>query len=78
MLVLVVIEVLNQNVIFLDINASAFINNCFCHIFIFLGLGFRPMPPESNVESTLIWYKSSDRGNIEYWQKELKKFLTSK
>ncbi|XP_050504178.1 sodium/potassium-transporting ATPase subunit beta-2-like [Diabrotica virgifera virgifera] len=39
------------------------------------GLGFRPMPPESNVESTLIWYKSSDKGNVHYWQAELKKFL---
>ncbi|XP_050300684.1 sodium/potassium-transporting ATPase subunit beta-2-like [Anthonomus grandis grandis] len=39
------------------------------------GLGFRPMPPESNIESTLIWYKPSDIGNIQYWQKELNKFL---
>ncbi|XP_056642444.1 sodium/potassium-transporting ATPase subunit beta-2 [Diorhabda carinulata] len=39
------------------------------------GLGFRPMPPESNVESTLIWYKSSDKGNVHYWQEELRKFL---
>nr|XP_023014837.1 sodium/potassium-transporting ATPase subunit beta-2-like [Leptinotarsa decemlineata] len=39
------------------------------------GLGFRPMPPESNVESTLIWYKSSDKGNVNYWQEELRKFL---
>lgn len=36
------------------------------------------MPPESNVESTLIWYKSSDKGNIEYWQRELTKFVQSK
>ncbi|KAJ8920639.1 hypothetical protein NQ315_004778 [Exocentrus adspersus] len=40
------------------------------------GLGFRPMPPESNVESTLIWYKSSDKGNVQYWQNQLKLFLT--
>ncbi|XP_018577968.1 sodium/potassium-transporting ATPase subunit beta-2 [Anoplophora glabripennis] len=39
------------------------------------GLGFRPMPPESNVESTLIWYKSSDKGNVQYWQNQLKDFL---
>ncbi|KAG5880190.1 hypothetical protein JTB14_036283 [Gonioctena quinquepunctata] len=39
------------------------------------GLGFRPMPPESNVESTLIWYKSTDKGNVHYWQAELRKFL---
>ncbi|CAH0557286.1 unnamed protein product [Brassicogethes aeneus] len=41
------------------------------------GLGFRPMPPESNVDSTLIWYKSSDKGNVQYWQRELNAFLTS-
>lgn len=39
------------------------------------GLGFRPMPPESNVESTLIWYKASDEGNYLHWTKELDKFL---
>lgn len=39
------------------------------------GLGFRPMPPDSNVESTLIWYKSNDKGNVAYWQKELDSFL---
>lgn len=39
------------------------------------GLGFRPMPPESNVESTLIWFKSSDSNNIKYWTDEIDKFL---
>ncbi|XP_046989972.1 sodium/potassium-transporting ATPase subunit beta-2 [Schistocerca americana] len=39
------------------------------------GLGFRPMPPESNVESTLIWYKGSDENNYKYWVEELDKFL---
>ncbi|XP_015608306.1 sodium/potassium-transporting ATPase subunit beta-2 [Cephus cinctus] len=39
------------------------------------GLGFRPMPPESNVESTLIWYKTSNEGNYRHWTKELDKFL---
>lgn len=39
------------------------------------GLGFRPMPPDSNVESTLVWYKSSDKGNVQYWQKQLDEFL---
>ncbi|KAH1004834.1 hypothetical protein HUJ05_005604 [Dendroctonus ponderosae] len=39
------------------------------------GLGFRPMPPESNIDSTLIWYKSSDKGNVQHWQRELNKFL---
>ncbi|XP_017795224.1 PREDICTED: sodium/potassium-transporting ATPase subunit beta-2-like isoform X2 [Habropoda laboriosa] len=39
------------------------------------GLGFRPMPPSSNVESTLIWYKASDEGNFLHWTRELDKFL---
>ena len=36
------------------------------------GLGFRPMPPESNVESTLVWY---EKQNTDYWIEELDKFL---
>lgn len=36
------------------------------------GLGFRPMPPESNVESTLIWY---EKQNTDYWIEELDRFL---
>ncbi|KDR20642.1 sodium/potassium-transporting ATPase subunit beta-2-like [Zootermopsis nevadensis] len=39
------------------------------------GLGFRPMPPESNVESTLIWYRGNDEENYKYWTEELDKFL---
>jgi len=39
------------------------------------GLGFRPMPPESNVESTLIWY---EKQNTDYWIEELDRFLQSK
>ncbi|XP_043258252.1 sodium/potassium-transporting ATPase subunit beta-2-like [Colletes gigas] len=39
------------------------------------GLGFRPMPPPSNVDSTLIWYKASDEGNFLHWTRELDKFL---
>lgn len=39
------------------------------------GLGFRPMPPASNVESTLIWYKASDEGNFLHWTRELDQFL---
>ncbi|XP_030748680.1 sodium/potassium-transporting ATPase subunit beta-2-like [Sitophilus oryzae] len=39
------------------------------------GLGFRPMPSDKNIESTLIWYKHSDKGNVQYWQKEINKFL---
>lgn len=36
------------------------------------GLGFRPMPPESNVESTLIWY---EKDNSDYWVDEIEHFL---
>jgi sodium/potassium-transporting ATPase subunit beta len=43
-----------------------------------LGLGFRPMPPESNVESTLIWYRGNDEQNYKYWTDELDKFLEGK
>jgi len=36
------------------------------------------MPPESNVESTLIWYRANDEGNYKYWTDELDKFLEGK
>lgn len=39
------------------------------------GLGFRPMPPEANVESTLIWYRASDENNIRHWVTALDTFL---
>ncbi|XP_022914207.1 sodium/potassium-transporting ATPase subunit beta-2 [Onthophagus taurus] len=39
------------------------------------GLGFRPMPPDSNVESTLIWYKVSDNKSVSHWTNELEEFL---
>ncbi|KAI5704268.1 hypothetical protein M8J76_006835 [Diaphorina citri] len=38
------------------------------------GLGFRPMPPESHVDSTLIWFKQ-DPNNYKYWTNELDNFL---
>uniref|UniRef100_A0A023F8Y2 Putative sodium/potassium-transporting atpase subunit beta-2 n=1 Tax=Triatoma infestans TaxID=30076 RepID=A0A023F8Y2_TRIIF len=38
------------------------------------GLGFRPMPPESHVESTLIWYKITD-SNYAAWTTKLDDFL---
>jgi len=42
------------------------------------GLGFRPRPRDSNVESTLIWFKQSenDKSNWKYWSDNLKEFLT--
>lgn len=36
------------------------------------------MPPESNVESTLVWYKAADEGNVNYWTNELDTFLEGK
>ncbi|KAG5677059.1 hypothetical protein PVAND_006843 [Polypedilum vanderplanki] len=39
------------------------------------GLGFRPMPPESNVESTLIWYQKDNPDNSKYWVEEIDRFL---
>jgi sodium/potassium-transporting ATPase subunit beta len=41
------------------------------------GLGFRPMPPESNVESTLVWFEASNDGNTDYWIGALDEFLKS-
>jgi hypothetical protein len=62
---------------YLDIEPFIILNLCspFKHI---LGLGFRPMPPESNVESTLIWYKANNEDNYQYWTDELDKFLNGK
>lgn len=42
------------------------------------GLGFRPMPEESNVESTLIWFEASNDRNTEYWIGALNDFTKSK
>lgn len=42
------------------------------------GLGFRPMPPESNVESTLVWYEANDESNTDYWIGAVNDFLKSK
>lgn len=39
------------------------------------GLGFRPMPPEARLGSTLIWYKSNRPDNMIYWHDTVDKFL---
>jgi len=41
----------------------------------FAGLGFRPMPPTENVESTLIWYRGTDSENFKHWVDSLQHFL---
>ena len=42
------------------------------------GLGFRPMPNDANVESTLIHFKHGTSGNWKHWTSELEKFLHRK
>lgn len=42
------------------------------------GLGFRPLPPEDNVESTLIWYRGTNKENFEVWTDALDEFLSRK
>lgn len=39
------------------------------------GLGFRPMPPEANLGSTLVWYKANRPENMRYWYNTVDKFL---
>jgi len=39
------------------------------------GLGFRPMPPDSHVESTLVWFKRSDSQNLDVWVNKIDEFL---
>ncbi|KAJ4443652.1 hypothetical protein ANN_05327 [Periplaneta americana] len=55
-----------------------FFNTCmFCNAVKdwFSGLGFRPTPPDENVESTLIWYKGTDPEQYQFWTKSLEEFL---
>lgn len=42
------------------------------------GLGFRPMPPEAPLGSTLIWYKASRPDNMRFWLETVNKFLDGK
>lgn len=36
------------------------------------------MPPESNVESTLIWYRGTGQADYKYWKESLVEFLKGK
>lgn len=38
-------------------------------------MGFRPLPPTENVESTLIWYKGTHHENFKQWTDALDEFL---
>jgi len=40
------------------------------------GLGFRPMPDDDNVESTLIWFQHGSTGNWNPWVNRLQDFLS--
>lgn len=42
------------------------------------GLGFRPMPPEDNDQSTLIWYEANHVNNSDFWTNSLDEFLERK
>ncbi|XP_073994939.1 nervana 2 [Rhodnius prolixus] len=39
------------------------------------GLGFRPMPNDSDTKSTLIWYQGKSRQSYKLWTKSLEDFL---
>ncbi|XP_013773290.1 sodium/potassium-transporting ATPase subunit beta-like [Limulus polyphemus] len=39
------------------------------------GVGFRPSPPEENVDSTLIWFRHGSSKQWEYWVDSLNEFL---
>lgn len=42
------------------------------------GLGFRPMPPEAHLGSTLVWYKANRPDNMRYWHDTVDNFLNGK
>ncbi|GFW54554.1 hypothetical protein TNCV_2232281 [Trichonephila clavipes] len=39
------------------------------------GLGFRPSPPEANIDSTLIWFNATRNDTVEYWVTNLNGYL---
>jgi len=39
------------------------------------GLGFRPSPPEENIDSTLIWFNATRSETVNYWVDNLKQYL---
>lgn len=39
------------------------------------GLGFRPLPPPENIDSTLIWFKHGSSQGWKYWTNSLDKYL---
>ena len=48
----------------------------FILVFFFLGVGFRPLPHNKDIESTLIWFRhGDDNGSWKTWVDRLEKFL---
>ena len=48
----------------------------FCKTTVFLGLGYRPMPPDDYIESTLIWFKLGGKASEwKSWSDRVAKFL---
>lgn len=39
------------------------------------GLGFRPFPPDKNVDSTLIWYNASNPKTVDHYVENLNEYL---
>lgn len=73
---------LDRSIIGTSPGESAKVDVCFVRVLLsfvicilLVGLGFRPMPIASNVESTLIWFKNTDPENYEPWVKNLASFL---
>lgn len=40
------------------------------------GLGFRPSPPQDNIDSTLIWFNATRNETVDYWVSNLNEYLT--
>lgn len=39
------------------------------------GLGFRPSPPQDNIDSTLIWFNATRNETVDYWVQNLNDYL---
>ena len=55
--------------------SSAHAVRCTNLIFDYSGVGYRPMPADGSVESTLIHFRHGELGNWDEWKKRLVDFL---
>lgn len=39
------------------------------------GLGFRPSPPDDNIDSTLIWFNATRNETVDYWVQNINDYL---